>query len=77
MVTTTLAEYETLARDARLDPGRLGAIKAKLAANRETAPLFEYARFTRHLEAAYTSCGKARQRGEPPESFSVSPIDAP
>ena len=77
MVTTSLAEYETLARDLALDPGRLGAIKARLAANRATAPLFDSRRFTRHLEAAYIIMWERARRGEPPESFSVSPIDAP
>jgi predicted O-linked N-acetylglucosamine transferase (SPINDLY family) len=36
------------------DPERLAAIKAKLRRNRQASHLFDTARFTRDLEAAYT-----------------------
>ena len=36
------------------DPARLNALKAKLAANRATAPLFDTPRFARNLEAIYS-----------------------
>ena len=32
---------------------RLAALKQKLEANRKTTPLFDTARFTRNMEAAY------------------------
>ncbi len=77
MVTTTLADYEALAGTLAHDPARLDAVRAKLARNRDTAPLFDSPRFTRHLEAAYTTMWERWQRGEAPESFSVPPIDGP
>jgi len=56
------------------DPAMLGEIKAKLARNRETYPLFDTERFTRHIEAAYTTMWEIWQRGEAPRSFGVEPI---
>ena len=44
---------------------------AKLAGNRDTAPLFDTARFTRELERAYTTMWARSQQGLPPESFAV------
>jgi protein O-GlcNAc transferase len=37
--------------------------------------LFNTERFTRHIEAAYTTMWETWQRGEAPKSFSVEPID--
>ena len=53
LVTGSLAEYETLALRLACDAGLLAATRAKLAANRDSSPLFDIARFTRNLEAAY------------------------
>lgn len=55
LIAPDLATYETLALELARDPGRLKALRAKLAANRATAPLFDTARFTRNLEAAYAA----------------------
>jgi len=56
--------------------GPLGAgLKAKLARNRDTYALFGTARFTRHIEAAYTTMWQRYQNGEPPQAFAVAPID--
>ena len=46
-----------------------------LARNRATCPLFDTDRFRRHIEAVYTTMWERYQRGEPPESFAVEPID--
>ncbi len=71
LVTSSLAEYEALALALARDPERLTAIRAKLARNRGTEPLFDTARVTRNLETAYTIMWDRTQRGEAPESFSV------
>ncbi len=71
LVTKSLAEYEEQALALARNPERLAAVKAKLVRNRDTAPLFDTARFTRGLEAAYTEMWERTQRGEPPESFSI------
>jgi predicted O-linked N-acetylglucosamine transferase (SPINDLY family) len=53
LVTHSLAEYEALALQLATNPARLAALRARLAANRTTAPLFDTDRFRRQLEAAY------------------------
>lgn len=53
LVTTTADDYERLALDLATDPAKLAAVKAKLACNRMTAPLFDAARYTRDIEALY------------------------
>ena len=49
----------------------LADIRARLARNRTTYPLFDTDRFRRHLEAAYITMWERYQRGEPAESFAV------
>ena len=53
LVTTTKEDYENLALELATNPQRLRGIKAKLAANRSTKPLFNSELFTEHLEQAY------------------------
>ena len=74
LVTGSLAEYETLARKLAREPAALAAIKAKLAANRDTHPMFDTARFARYLESAYVTMWERQQRGDAPASFTVSVI---
>jgi protein O-GlcNAc transferase len=52
--------YEELALRLARDPVALAGAKTKLAQNRATHPLFDTARFTRGLEAAYLSMWNAR-----------------
>ena len=52
----------------------LSELRARLARNRTTHPLFDTDRFRRHIEAAYVTMWERVQRGEPPESFAVQPI---
>jgi predicted O-linked N-acetylglucosamine transferase (SPINDLY family) len=53
LATGSAADYERTALDLALDPAKLAAVKAKLATNRSTAPLFDTERYARHIEAAY------------------------
>ena len=71
LVTHNLAQYEALALKLARDPDALAAIRAKLARNRLTYPLFDSARSCRHIEAAFQRMWEIHQRGRPPESFSV------
>ena len=75
VVTSSLAEYEALALKLARDPGQLAVIRAELALNRNIYPLFNTARFTRHLEAAYEIMCDRVQQGGSPSSFAVEPID--
>ncbi len=74
LITHNLEEYEALVLRLTKDGGMLSEIKAKLARNRETYPLFDTDRFRRHIEAAYVTMWKRCQRGELPASFKVEPI---
>jgi protein O-GlcNAc transferase len=74
LITTSLADYETLALRLARDPALLLALRQKLARNRATFPLFDTARFTRHVEAAYTTMWKKSRCGEPPCGFAVAPM---
>jgi predicted O-linked N-acetylglucosamine transferase (SPINDLY family) len=66
LVTTTLAEYESLASALAGDPARLADIRARLAANRAIAPLFDAARFVANLERLYAPMWRAHQAGAAP-----------
>jgi predicted O-linked N-acetylglucosamine transferase (SPINDLY family) len=71
LVTPSLPEYEHLALNLARDPRALAHLKAKLEENRNTTPLFDTARSTRHLEAAYLTMWDRHRAGEQPVSFSV------
>jgi predicted O-linked N-acetylglucosamine transferase (SPINDLY family) len=63
LVTQDLAEYEARARSLARDRAALAALRAELAANRRAFPLFDMARFTTALEAAFIAA--ANDRVEP------------
>lgn len=71
LVTGSLDEYEALALALAQDPARLAALKAKLAAARATAPLFDAAAYATGIEAAYTRMHALRCAGQPPEAITV------
>ena len=62
LVTHSLEEYEALALRLANDPAYLASIKAKLARNRLTFPLFDAKRSTRQMEAAYTAVWQRYQQ---------------
>jgi protein O-GlcNAc transferase len=71
LATTSLEDYEALALRLACDPSLLASVKAKLARNRGSCPLFDTERFTRHIEAAYATMWQSHASGRPPTSFSV------
>ncbi|HMI96305.1 MAG TPA: hypothetical protein VK479_07320 [Micropepsaceae bacterium] len=71
LVTDSLGDYETKARELARDPAALDAIKSKLQRNHATHSLFDSARFTRDLEKAYLIMWERIQRGLTPQSFAV------
>jgi protein O-GlcNAc transferase len=72
LITNDADAYERKALELARDPTRLTGLRAKLAANRNSCALFDTARFTRSLEAAYSQMCERAQRGEPPASFAVA-----
>jgi predicted O-linked N-acetylglucosamine transferase (SPINDLY family) len=75
LAVQTPAEYESLALRLARDRGLLGDVKARLAANRATHPLFDTRRYARHIEAAYAEMWGRHRGGAPPDGFSVRAID--
>ena len=69
LITRSPAEYEALALHLARAPAALAEIATKLRANRDTCALFDTARMTRSLEAAYTEMWQRAQRGLPPATF--------
>src|SRR6266478_878068 len=53
MIAPSLEAYEAMALQLARDANALAGIRAKLQRNRDTHALFDTARFTRNLEAAY------------------------
>ncbi|HUO92301.1 MAG TPA: tetratricopeptide repeat protein [Rhizomicrobium sp.] len=71
MIAATRADYEGLAIALARDPERLGALKAKLVANKRVMPLFDIQRFTRDIEALYAAMYDRYQSDLPPEHISL------
>ncbi|MEO5671411.1 MAG: tetratricopeptide repeat protein [Ramlibacter sp.] len=65
LVAATAQDYEDTAVRLAGDREALAALKAKLAAQRETKPLYDTALFTRNLEAAYAAMRQRHAAGEP------------
>jgi predicted O-linked N-acetylglucosamine transferase (SPINDLY family) len=74
LITHSMADYEALALRLATEPGLLRDIKAKLARNRLSEPLFDTDRFRRHIEAAYTTMWETYQRDEAPRPLSIAAI---
>jgi protein O-GlcNAc transferase len=72
LITHNHAEYESMALELATQPERLAAIRQRLAANRTTHPLFDTARFTRHLEEAYMKMFERYQAGLSPDHIIVN-----
>ena len=72
LITRSLEEYEALALKLARDPALLASLRGKLAQNRETFPLFDTPRLTRHIEAAYKAMWQRHEAGLAPEGFAVA-----
>lgn len=72
LATGSLADYEALAFSLATDPGRMATLKTKVTANRATTPLFDTARRTRDLEAAFTTMIDRHRSGKEPADFVVA-----
>jgi predicted O-linked N-acetylglucosamine transferase (SPINDLY family) len=77
LIADSLSAYEEIALDIARDPRKAVALRSKLARHRQTHPLFDTKRFTRHLESAFATMWQRHQQGDPPRSFSVAPLPHP
>ncbi|MDT7838780.1 O-linked N-acetylglucosamine transferase, SPINDLY family protein [Aquabacterium sp. OR-4] len=66
LVTHDLDAYEQLALALGRDAPRLAQLRRRLAGLRAAAPLFDVARYTRDLEALYTTMWQRHCRGQAP-----------
>lgn len=72
LITHSLSEYEARALHLAQHPDELAALRRRVANGRETSPLFDSARFTRHLETAFEHMWEAFQQGRPPAPITVT-----
>jgi predicted O-linked N-acetylglucosamine transferase (SPINDLY family) len=72
MIARSQAEYEAMAVDLASNPDNLAAMKAKLANNRLTTPLFDTEGFTRDLERAFAAMCARHRLGLPPEDIDLT-----
>jgi predicted O-linked N-acetylglucosamine transferase (SPINDLY family) len=71
LVTETAEDYQRLALDVASNPDRLAALKAKLASNRLTTPLFDPALFARNIERAFEIAHERRLAGLAPDHIHI------
>jgi tetratricopeptide (TPR) repeat protein len=71
LIAQSPAEYRALALRYGRDASACAALRAKLAANRRTLPLFDTARFARNLEAGYREIWRRYVRRARPASIRV------
>ena len=72
LITESFADYEALALSLARTPARLGTLRAKLAVNRRSTPLFDTERFVRGLESAYRQMWETHCAGRPPHDIAVT-----
>jgi predicted O-linked N-acetylglucosamine transferase (SPINDLY family) len=65
------AQYERLGIELAKNPARLGEVRARLAHNRLTTPLFDTRGFVAGLERAFEAMHAGALAGRPPASFSA------
>jgi predicted O-linked N-acetylglucosamine transferase (SPINDLY family) len=68
-------DYVALVRELATNADKRLALRAKIATNRDTAPLFDTARFTRHLEHAFEMMAERARQGLQPDHIDVPPLD--
>jgi predicted O-linked N-acetylglucosamine transferase (SPINDLY family) len=72
LLTSSLEAYEGLALELAQHPNHLQQLREKLARNRTIMPLFDMARYTRAIEAAYMQMWEIWRRGEAPRAFATN-----
>jgi predicted O-linked N-acetylglucosamine transferase (SPINDLY family) len=72
LIARTPEEYESFAIELARSPGRLAELRRKLEINRPTAPLFDIALFTRHLESGFAAMHERCQANLQPADINIS-----
>ncbi len=68
--------YEAAAVDLARSPQRLRGLRERLMRNRQSCPLFDTPRFTRHLEAAYRAMWDIHLAGGSPRAIAIAADDS-
>lgn len=76
LITSTLAEYVETAVALDRDRQRLASYRQRLTETRQESPLFDIARYTRHLESAVELMWENYASGAAPRNLTVPPYDA-
>lgn len=71
LAVDSLAEYESTALRLARHPDELRSLRERLAAGRDTCPLFDTRRFVRDLEQAYRQMWALYRAGEAPRQIDV------
>lgn len=71
LVASSPETYEQIGLRLATDPAALGAVRARLAERKSTAPLFDAGGFVRHLESAYRMMWENYAAGRAPAPFAV------
>ena len=71
LITSNDKEYEALILELAQDPERLGSLHARLAEARTASPMFDTARYTRHLEAGIDAAYDRFLKGLAPADITV------
>ena len=72
LIARDVHDYERIALALAEDRGRLEAIRRKIAAVRDTSPLFDSTRYAKNLERAYETMVDIMRNGEAPRPFTVA-----
>jgi protein O-GlcNAc transferase len=74
LVTRSVAQYEATALRLARSPGELAGLRRRLADARKGSPLFDTARQTRAIEAAFAEMLRLYAAGEAPRAFAVETV---
>ncbi|MFO0950027.1 MAG: tetratricopeptide repeat protein [Isosphaeraceae bacterium] len=72
LITHSLDEYQAAAVRLARDAESLAELRSRLAANRETSPLFDAGGFARNIEKAFERMREIHAAGESPRGFAVT-----
>ncbi|MBS0233696.1 MAG: tetratricopeptide repeat protein [Proteobacteria bacterium] len=77
LITTNWDEYTARALELAADKSKRDAIRGKLIAGRDSAPLFDSTRYTRNLERSFETMVEIMRAGDAPRPFIVVENNAP
>ncbi len=76
LIAASRDDYERMALDLATDPAKLADVRERLRQNRNSAPLFDSARFTRHIESAFELAWERHLTGLEPDHIAVPALPA-